>query len=334
MPAAVASGATQPKINPRLLPAIDRVLVTGLRLGDAGKHEAINRVLQLVPEWKRGDCWKRIRQLRRGAEGSALQICPPHSGLQISESTGSGPGPGSRPPSRPWTAEDDGRLLDWAGYEPVNKIAFRLGRSVRAVRFRLGALGMSAKVSDGWSQRALRKLLRVSPGRLRYLIGTGMLRVRDPRVTTRSLLELCRKNCLSLDNSVLDRIRAGLTKHDGYSWDRAADLLGIPVEQLQTFISKGKLKVLDPFVTDRSFEELCRKHGDQINLSLIDPATARWLVDEYGVSNGNAQPVSRAQKHALVIRACKCGRKIAGNVFFKHVRHCPVQKERAMAKAA
>ena len=61
------------------------------------------------------------------------------------------------------------------GYEPVNKIAQRLNRSVRAVRFRLSALGMSAKVSDGRPLRALRKLLRVSPVRLRQLIGSGML---------------------------------------------------------------------------------------------------------------------------------------------------------------
>lgn len=165
---------------------------------------------------------------------------------------------------------------------------------------------MSAKVSDGWSLRTLRKLLRVSPGRLRHLIGTGMLRVRDPRVTTRSLLALCSKNSRSLDDSTLEKIRAALMKHDAYSWDRAADLLGIPVEQLQTLISKGKLKVLDPFVTDRSFEEFFRKHGDQLNMSLIDPATAKWLINEYGVSaNGNRGTVSRAQKHALVIRACK-----------------------------
>src|SRR5947207_13224831 len=93
-----------------------------------------------------------------------------------------------------------------------------------AVRFRLGALGMSAKVSDGWSQRALRKLLRVSPARLRYLVGTGMLRVRDPRVTASSLLALCNKNGFSLDHSALERITTVLSKHDAYSWDRAADL--------------------------------------------------------------------------------------------------------------
>src|SRR6266566_2403377 len=125
MPAALASGTSQPKIHPRFLPAIDRVLITGLRLGPAGKHQAINRVLQLVPEWKRGDCWRRIRQLRRSSNATALQLCSPEKVLQDSEH----PRQASRPRSRPWTADDDDRLLNWAGYEPVGKIAQRLGRS-------------------------------------------------------------------------------------------------------------------------------------------------------------------------------------------------------------
>jgi hypothetical protein len=133
----------------------------------------------------------------------------------------------------------------------------------------------------------------------------------------------------------LERITAVLSKQDAYPWERAADLLGIAVEQLQKFICKGELKVLDPFVTERSFEEFCRKHGDQINMSLIDAATAKWLVSEYGVSSGsNGRQVSCAQKHALVIRTCKCGRKIAGNIFFKHVKHCRVLKQRAIGTAA
>jgi len=131
----------------------------------------------------------------------------------------------------------------------------------------------------------------------------------------------------------LERITAVLSKHDACPWERAADLLGLAVEQLQKFICKGKLKVLDSFVTDRSFEEFCRKHGDQINMSFIDPATAKWLRDEYGISNSNSRPVSRAQKHALVVRTCRCGRKIAGNIFFKHVKHCPVVREQLMGKA-
>jgi hypothetical protein len=235
--------------------------------------------------------------------------------------------------SWPWTSEDDERLLNWAGYEPVKKIAQRLGRSVRAVRFRLGALGMSAKVSDGWSQRELRKLLRVSPARLRHFIGTGMLRVRDPRLTTGSILALCQNPGLSLDHSAFENITTELSKLDACPWERAAELLGITVRQLQALISTGKLKVRDPFVTDRSFEDFCRKHGDLINVALMDPATAKWLEDEYGVPNGCCRPMSRAQKHALVIRTCKCGKIIAGNIYFKHVKHCRALREPNNAKA-
>jgi hypothetical protein len=330
MPAAVEPSISPHKINPRFLPAIDRVLITGLRLGPAGKHQAINKVLQLVPEWKRGDCWRRIRQLRRNSETPKLQLCPPRSGPEALEKSASG----SRPASRPWTPEEDARLLDWAGYEPVNKIAQRLNRSVRAVRFRLGALGMSAKVSDGWSQRALRKLLRVSPAKLRFFIGSGMLRVRDPRIATTSMLRLCCNNRFSLDRSAMERNPESISKQNACSWERAADVLGITVRQVQSFICKGKLKVLDPFVTDRSFEEFCRKHGDRINLTLIDPATAKWLIEEYGVpENGILGTVSRAQKHALVIRTCRCGRKVAGNIFFKHVRHCRVLNQPTIGAA-
>jgi hypothetical protein len=154
-----------------------------------------------------------------------------------------------------------------------------------------------------------------------------MLRVRDPRVTTSPLLRLCSSNDAAFDHPAIDRITALMAKHDAYPWERAADLLGITVAQAQTFICKGKLKVLDPFVTDRSFEDFCRKHSDQINLTLIDPATARCLMSEYGGNkNGAVRPLSRAQKHALVIRTCKCGSIVAGNIFFKHLRYCRVLK--------
>jgi hypothetical protein len=131
----------QSKINPRFLPVIDRVLIAGLKLGPLGKREAINKVLQLVPEWKRGDCWRRIRQLRRSSAIAGLSSCTPEKLVPESDSSRSG----SRQRSRPWTSADDDRLLNWAGYEPVSKIAQRLGRSVRAVRFRLGAMGIERK---------------------------------------------------------------------------------------------------------------------------------------------------------------------------------------------
>ena len=303
-------------INPRLLPAIDQLLIAGIKLGPNKKHEAINKILKLVPEWKRGDCWRRIRQLRRTpalASGASEQV------KRTDEN-----GPSHRVSSRHWLPEDDAKLLDLAGYEPVNEIADRLNRSERAVRFRLGALGMSARVTDGWSQRALRKLLRISRTRLRQLIAKGMLRVRDPRITVASLAAWCAKNRPPDGHSSL----AGSTvvNNSGeraYSWKRAARILHVELADVQKLISVGRLKLMDTFVTERAFEEFCRKYGDLINMALIDPSTRKWLIREYGAPDPvEENKLPRAQKHALIVRACKCGRKISGNVYFRHVRHC------------
>jgi hypothetical protein len=312
--------ANRAKFNAKLLPAIDRLLIAGIKIGPTGKSAAINKVLQLVPEWTRGDCWRRLRQLRRLPEFATASA----ASVDAAESTEPQPRRGA---TRAWTADDDDRLLNWAGYEPVKKIALRLGRSEHAVRFRMAALGMSAKVTDGWSLRSLRKLLRVSPKRIRFLIGTGRLRVRDPRVTTASFADFFESQRASLDSGADARFTAAREKcEEGYSWERAAGILGMEVEHVQSLICAGTLKVVDPFVTDRQFEEFCKKHGNEINLSLLDPATAKWLVNEYGVpqSVGNSTGTSRAQKHALTVRACKCGKKIAGNAYFRHVKSCEI----------
>jgi len=160
------------RLSPRWLAAIDGLLIAGIKLEPAKKHEAIDRILELAPGWTRGDCWYRIRHLRKtGVAGN--------NALSNSSSRKPAHKAGARRvPSRPWTPTDDDKLLNWAGYEPVDKIAQRLGRSVRAVRFRLGALGISAKVTDGHSQRELRKMLHVSTVKLRQFIGRGMLRMR------------------------------------------------------------------------------------------------------------------------------------------------------------
>jgi len=270
-----------------------------------------------VPEWKRGDCWRRIRQLRR-------------TPALVNENAAQGAGKANtgasrRAGSRPWTAEDDATLLDLAGYEPVNRIAERLNRSERSVRFRLGALGMSARVKDGWSQRGLRKLLRVSRARLRQLVASGMLRVRDPRITAKSLTAWRMKNRAAANPTSSRAIPSETASAEGpYSWKRAAKLLNVELPEVQVLISDGHLKLVDTFVTDRAFEEFCKKHGSAINMALIDTSTRRWLVCEYGVpGHVENKELPRAQKHALVIRQCKCGRRIAGNVYFRHVRRCP-----------
>jgi hypothetical protein len=150
-----------------------------------------------------------------------------------------------------------------------------------------------------------------------------MLRVRDPRITGRSLARWSEKNGPPENGSDNHRHGTASSQLSAYSWTRAAKLLGITVEDTQRLIAEGKLKLLDTFVTDRSFEDFCRKHGSQINLSLMDPATRKWLMSEYGIAEtADGKPIPRAQKHALIVRECRCGRKIAGNVYFRHLRHC------------
>jgi hypothetical protein len=303
----------------RRLAAIDQMLLAAMQQGPTKKREAINRILELVPSWTRGDCWNRIRYLRKTLARNNSEGDRPHEAgtprprVSIRRSC-----------KAPWTAADDDALFRLAGYEPVNKIAQRIGRSAQAVRYRMGALGMSARVTDGWSLRALRKLLRVGPSRLRYLVANGILRVRDARVTLRSLTAYCQKNTASLSAAALERTALAFASEEvAFSWERTADLLGATVAHVQEMIRSGQLKLMDWFVTDRSFEDFCKKHGSEINLALLDPATARWLRNEYGVTDvGMKTIVSRAQKHVLIIRTCVCGRTIAGNPYFRHIRVC------------
>ena len=87
-----------------------------------------------------------------------------------------------------------------------------------------------------------------------------------------------------------------------YSWKRAAKILDLDVTDVQKLISAGQLKLVDTFVTDRAFEEFCRK-GSTINMALIEPSTRKWLVSEYAVPDPvQENTLARAQKHALIIR--------------------------------
>jgi hypothetical protein len=296
------------------------MLLAAMQQGPVKKREAINRILELVPNWTRGDCWRRIRQLRKRLASNESQCCRtgkaktsrPH--VQVFRSSGA-----------PWTPAEDDALFRLAGYEPVNRIAQRLGRSAQAVRYRLGALGMSARVTDGWSLRALRKLLRVGPARLRYLVGSGILRVRDPRITLSSLKVYCEKKAASLSATALERTAAVFASEEAlFSWDRTADILDVSTAHVQDLICSGQLKLIDWFVTERSFEDFCKKHGNEINLALLDPETAKWLRNEYGVPDLllDTGSISYAQKHALIIRTCVCGRTIAGNPYYRHTRAC------------
>ena len=95
------------KGNPdgKRLAAIDQLLMAGMKLGPAKKQEAVNKVLALVPEWTRLDCWQRIRRLRRISELGPQE----RDRYKAKKSEKTGPIP--RSSRARWTLADDDRLL-------------------------------------------------------------------------------------------------------------------------------------------------------------------------------------------------------------------------------
>jgi len=154
----------------------DRLLREGYEKGWSGKREAICEILRRHPDWRPHVTWKRAarlglvqRRLRRGQERSRQR----------------------------WSEHDDRILLNYTGYKDVRVIGKMLRRSPDAVRSRLKVLGKSSRVhQEGYSRRALAEELHLGTRTIQRLIVEGLLEVRDPRVTRKSLDELSKSGRL------------------------------------------------------------------------------------------------------------------------------------------
>jgi hypothetical protein len=346
------------------LPEIDRILIVGMKHGAQGIREATNKVLALRAGLTRADCWKRLRSLREASNHNhpAPRNWPPEIKELLRDGYQQGgekkrqaiqavralyPGLPSNTPSRfarrqgwiskttqtrgrgAWTAQEERKLWELAGYETAARIAERLGRSEGAIRFRLKSLGLSVKVKDGWSFRALQEMLHVGPSKLRRFIAEGSLRVRDPRISAKSLIAFRsdRITTGSAPTEAVEGIPQKLCNNgNGYSWGSAAKLLGVDVGQLREWIVEGKLKIVDGFVTERAFHDFCKSRGSELNPILLGKEVCDWLAEGYSLPvNGETVPLSvpGTQKHALIIRRCPgCRRPMRGNIFFRHIRSC------------
>lgn len=351
------------------LPEMDRLLLVGMKHGREGIRLATSRLRQLAPKLLPGAIWRRMRHLRESAskrhrdptkwspeilemlkEGykcgglqkkEALKVCrKQYPGVPLDvisrfaerQEWSQGEGKAEqRAVKRGWSRHEEELLWRLVGYEPPKLIARKLRRTENAVRLRLKAHGLSAKVKDGVSLRTFRELFHIGHQRAYSLIASGMLRVRDPRITHISLLQFCRKHEGSWEHVPAAHANAE-SRHDsnGYSWERVASLLHASLDQVREWVATQQLRVVDTFISDRTLEEFCRscgkEDGPRVNFQLIEPRTLDWLVKEYGITvppAGASPSVAPSEKQALTIRVCgKCRKQVRGNVYFAHIRRC------------
>jgi hypothetical protein len=102
--------------------------------------------------------------------------------------------------------------------------------------------------------------------------------------------------------------------------------LGVNVEEVRAWVAKGELKIVDGFVTERAFQDFCKTCSYGLNSTLLGEDVLDWLAEGYALRMPNeksAALVPPTEKHALVTRRCPaCGRKMRGNIFFRHIKNC------------
>ncbi len=373
----------------------DQILREGSRQGRAGSHAAIERILKHEPELDRAELWRRIRELKHPARQSKFRRAAwsPEDDQLLRQGYEKGWGgkqqavrellkrhPDWRPhiiwrraaklgltrksasrrrarAGQPWSEDDDRILLNLAGYKHAKVIAKILHRTESAVRYRLAVLGKSSRYHrEGYARRALAEELHFGSRTIQRLIVDGLLEVRDPRITNRSLHNLSKilhGAAPSPDDMSAsagdDAAQAGiapasqgpdsreLSSAGGATptrasrakrfWEEAAKTLGVNLAAVERYILKGALKLCDPRITERSLHRFCRRNGSLINAEFLNQETRAWLRDAMDLvphaGKAEAERLQASRKHAQAVRRCECGRSIRGNAFFRHSRRCP-----------
>src|SRR6266436_3432466 len=205
---------------------VGRILREGVKRGRTGSHDAIERILKHELGLRRAELWRQIRRLKQPSNGKLYQrtawspqddqilrkgyeegwkgkrkavreLLRRHPGWQPHSIWGRAAKLGlvRKTPQKPrqrsrqqWTDDDDRMLLAMAGYKTAEFIAKALHRSENAVRYRLAVLGKSSRVHlEGYARRTLAQELHLGSRTIQRLIVQGLLDVRDPRITRKSL---------------------------------------------------------------------------------------------------------------------------------------------------
>jgi hypothetical protein len=318
-------------------PEDETILREGYESGWRGKQEAVRELLKRHHDWRPHIIWRRAAKL-----GLTQGIS------KRSKQAG----------RRPWSEDDDQILLNLAGYKSARVIAKILHRTVNGVLYRLSVLGKSSRVhKEGYARSALAEELHLGSRMIQRLIVEGLLEVRDPRITKSSLdnlwksingLGLSDTQSLGAESSASElKMEGEAHSNDGSIelckegagapstrssrasrfWAEAAQTAGVSQLTIKEHIARGTLKLCDPRITEKSLRNFCRRHGSLINYSFLNQETRAWLKDSMDLvptaGETAAKQLGPFRKHAQVVRSCNgCGRRIRGNVYFRHIKRC------------
>jgi hypothetical protein len=262
----------------RWMRELDHLLSAGVKHGPTGVHEAIERVLRLATGLTPGDCWRRIRYLRRHIAPSESGQAEHQSRTKDKRSRRLVRQSNRR---RPWTKQEDKDLQDLAGYESVKRLSERLNRSKFAIRCRLSELGIRGRVRDAWSLRRLEATFHVGRRTLLGWIAKGQLSVIDSRITRKSLLRLFQDYRASFSSAAEQRLLNSCD--EAYTWKQVEQIFEVGEEQVRRWIASGKVRIVNPSVTERALGRFCKAAPAGLNLSRIDAEELEWLIEEYGL---------------------------------------------------
>jgi len=230
------------------LPEIDRLLLVGMKHGPKGIREVKKRLKQLAPGLTPGEIWKRMRHLRENSSdgrdprqwppeiiqllkdgyqygGSRkkealnilreqypgvpelchIAVCSP-AGLVAKVYQGTNwENPPTMDPSRRGTTAATSGLR----FTPANCSQATPDRKGDSV---LTAQGLSGSVKDGVSLRAFRQMFHIHHRKTTVLIADGILRVRDSRISAKSLAQFCTKHEGSLEAADVNRGQGGVSE--------------------------------------------------------------------------------------------------------------------------
>ena len=122
------------------------------------------------------------------------------------------------------------------------------------------------------------EFLHVSPRVVLRWIMLGWLKVRDSRISIPSFeaFSMTHAPQLTLGEPRFLAL-GGSNSRAGYTWAKVAKHFRAGPETVQDWISRGWLKFCDAHITERSFEDFCRKHGSEINYDLQGAVQATAL---------------------------------------------------------